>query len=141
MISTEKTSIKVQTIIDAPIEKVWKHWITPEDIINWNNASDDWHTTHAENDLQVGGKFNYRMEAKNADEGFNFRGVYQKVILLKQIEYIIEDRRKVKIDFFRLDKKTKIVETFEAEDNHAIEMQFNGWQSILNNFKKYVESK
>jgi len=138
--SKEKTIISVRAIINAPIETVWKYWTTPEAIIKWNNASDGWHTTRAENDVRVGGTFNYRMEAKDGRMGFDFKGVYEKVIINKQIEYTIADGRKVKIIFSTTDNKTDIVETFEAENTHPIELQRAGWQAILDNFKKYAET-
>jgi uncharacterized protein YndB with AHSA1/START domain len=136
-----KSTISVQTKINTPIDMVWKYWTTPEDIVKWNNASDDWHTTRAENDLQAGGKFNYRMEARDGSMGFDFGGVYEKVIINKQIEYSTDDGRKVKIVFSILESKSEIVETFEAENTHSIEIQRNGWQSILDNFKKFAEAK
>lgn len=95
MESVEKTIIQIQAEIKAPINRVWKYWTSPEDIVNWNRASDDWHTTHAENDLQFGGKFLYRMEAKDGSFGFDFSGIYNKIELYKQIEYTIDDGREV----------------------------------------------
>ena len=139
MESKEKAIISVQVKINAPIEMVWKLWTTPEDIVQWNNASDDWHTPRAENDLRTGGNFNYRMEAKDKSLGFDFGGVYEKVIINEQIEYIIDDGRKVKIVFSTVDNKTEVIEVFEAESTHSIEMQRDGWQAILDNFKKYTE--
>jgi uncharacterized protein YndB with AHSA1/START domain len=97
--TNKKTLITVQTKINAPVEKVWKHWTTPKDIVRWNNASDDWHTTRAENDLRTGGKFLSRMEAKDGSEGFDFWGIYATVKPYKQIEYTIGDGRKVRVDF------------------------------------------
>jgi len=141
MESKEKTKITVQAIINAPVEKVWKYWTTPDDIIKWNNASPDWHTTHAVNDLRLWGKFSSRMEAKDGSMGFDFSGVYKNVILHKQIEYTLDDQREVTISFSSSDGKTKISETFEAEDTNSIELQKFGWQAIMDNFKKYVETK
>jgi uncharacterized protein YndB with AHSA1/START domain len=140
MESTEKTVITVQAIINAPIEKVWKCWTTPDDIIKWNNASDDWNTTKAENFIRTGGNFNYRMEALDRSMGFNFYGIYDQVITEKLIDVTIGDERKMKIVFTSLGNKTEVVETFEAEEENSIELQRFGWQSILDNFKKYSES-
>jgi uncharacterized protein YndB with AHSA1/START domain len=140
MESKEKTIISVQTKINASIEKAWKFWTTPEDIVKWNNASDDWQTTKAENDLRVGGKFDYRMEARDGSTGFDFIGVYTKVKINKLIDYTIGDGRQVKVVFSTLGDKTEVAETFEAEDTYSIEIQRNGWQCILNNFKKYTEA-
>jgi uncharacterized protein YndB with AHSA1/START domain len=141
MESTEKTKITVQATINAPVEKVWKYWTTPDDIIKWNNASSDWHTTHAVNDLRLWGKFSSRMEAKDGSMGFDFSGVYKNVILHKQIDYTLDDNREVTIAFSSVDGKTEIVETFEAENVYPHEKQREGWQAIMDNFKKYAENK
>ncbi len=136
-----KKTITVETTVKAPVEKVWKTWSTPEDIIQWNNASDDWHTTRAENDLRAGGKFMARMEAKDGSAGFDFEGVYDEVKPNELIEYTIGDGRKVKVTFSPDGDETKVTETFETEDTHSPEMQRTGWQAILDNFKNYTESK
>jgi|ERR1041385_2337905 uncharacterized protein YndB with AHSA1/START domain len=135
-----KKTITVEAIVDAPVESVWKKWTTPEDITKWNFASDDWQSPRAENDLRTGGKFNFRMEAKDGSFGFDFGGVYDNVIPNQRIEYTIGDGRKVIVSFTPLDGKTKVEETFEAESQNSMEMQKAGWQAILNNFKKYAES-
>jgi uncharacterized protein YndB with AHSA1/START domain len=137
----EATKITVTAIVNAPIESAWNTWTTPNDIVQWNTASDDWHTTKAQNDLRVGGKFSYRMEAKDGSMGFDFEGVYQDVRPHQHITYSLGDDRKVSIDFSAENKKTKVVETFDAETTHSIELQRGGWQAILDNFKKVAESK
>lgn len=141
MDSQAKIRITVEATINAPVETVWKTWTTPEDIMNWNNASDDWHTPKATNDLRVGGKFLSRMEAKDGSFGFDFEGIYNVVNPYEQIEYEMPDGRKVRISFAEEGGKTKVVEEFDAEDMNPVEMQRDGWQAILNNFKKYTESK
>jgi uncharacterized protein YndB with AHSA1/START domain len=141
METQEKTVITVENTINAPVEKVWEFWTKPEHIIKWCNASDDWHTPRAENDLKVGGKFASRMEAKDGSMGFDFGGVYDAVRTNEYIEYTMSDDRKVKINFSAQENKTKVVESFEAENTHSIEMQQGGWQAILDNFKKYTEAK
>jgi uncharacterized protein YndB with AHSA1/START domain len=141
MDKNDKTLITVETVVNAPINSVWKKWTNPDDIVKWNNASDDWHTTRAENDLKVGGKFLSRMEAKDGSMGFDFSGTYNTVKPNEIIEYTADDNRKVQVHFFDGDDKTTIIEVFEAENENPIEMQKLGWQSILNNFKKYTESK
>ncbi|MDI1306990.1 MAG: SRPBCC family protein [bacterium] len=141
MDKNDKTLITVETVINAPINSVWKKWTNPDDIVKWNNASDDWHTTRAENDLKVGGKFLSRMEAKDGSMGFDFSGTYNTIKPNEIIEYTADDNRKVQVHFFDGDDKTTIIEVFEAENENPIEMQKLGWQSILNNFKKYTESK
>jgi uncharacterized protein YndB with AHSA1/START domain len=140
MDTTEKTSISVETIVKAPIDKVWKFWTAPEHITKWNNASADWHTPRAVNDLRIGEKFVYRMEAKDGSEGFDFSGVYDTVEAKKRIEYTIGDGRKVRVDFVNIGDETQVRETFDAENENPVEMQQAGWQSILDNFKHYAES-
>lgn len=137
---TDKTTITVEAAINAPIEKVWELWTKPEHIIKWNSASEDWHTPKAENDLRVGGQFHSRMEAKDGSFGFDFGGVYDEVETYKLIAYTLGDARKVKIDFAGNGEETLVKETFDAENTHPVEMQKSGWQSILDNFKKYVEA-
>jgi uncharacterized protein YndB with AHSA1/START domain len=135
-----RTTITLEAIINIPVEKAWKYWTEPAHIIKWNNASDDWHTPFAENDLTVGGKFLSRMEARDGSFGFDFGGVYDEVKLNELIVYTLGDGRTVKIIFSPSGEKTKIVETFEAENVNSIEMQRQGWQNILNNFKMYSEA-
>ena len=141
MSTQNKVSITVENIINAPVEKVWEYWTKPEHITQWNNASDDWHTPHAENDFRPGGKFVSRMEAKDGSFGFDFGGVNDVITPHEYIEYTMDDRRKVKIYFKADGEKTKVKETFEAEDTNSIDVQQGGWQAILNNFKKYTEGK
>lgn len=139
MEATTKTTITVATVVKAPIEKVWKSWTDPKSIIHWNNASDDWHTPKAENDLRKDGKFNFTMAAKDGSVSFDFEGVYTNVELHNVIEYTIADGRKVKIVFSSNGNETKVNETFEAESTNSVELQRGGWQSILDNFRKYTE--
>lgn len=139
MVSSKNTKITLETTVNAPVEKVWNYWTEPEHIKRWNNASDDWHTPVSENDLRVGGKFLSRMEAKDGSFGFDFSGTYDEVKLYEVISYTIGDGRKVKITFICEGKKTRIIETFDPEKANSIDMQQQGWQAILDNFKKYIE--
>jgi len=132
--------IIVETTVQAPVEKVWEYWTEPTHITKWNTASEEWHTPFAENDLQVGGKFLSRMEAKDGSFGFDFGGVYDDVRLNEGIAYTLEDGRKVTINFIRQGNETKVIETFDAESTNPIEMQEAGWQAILDNFKKYINN-
>jgi uncharacterized protein YndB with AHSA1/START domain len=141
MVTTVKNRITVAANIHAPVEKVWERWTDPKHIIHWNNASDDWHTPRAVNDLRAGGKFLSRMEAKDGSWGFDFEGVYSKIIQHKQIEYTLTDGRMVQVLFDAIGNKTKITETFEAEQSNTLELQQAGWQAILDNFKKYAETQ
>ena len=140
METTNTKTITVEATVNAPVEKVWEFWTKPEHIVKWNNASDDWHTPRAENDLRVGGSFLTRMEAKDGSFGFDFGGVYDDVQENRYIEYTIGDGRKVKVDFTSEGNATKVVESFETENTHSIEMQRGGWQAILDSFKKYTEA-
>jgi len=132
--------ITVSVDVESPVSKVWKYWTSPEHIMQWNNASDDWHTPRAENDLRAGGKFLYRMEAKDGSMGFDFSGEYDEIVEFKLIRYTLADRRKVTIEFSGTGNVTQIVETFEAETENSAELQQYGWQCILDNFKKHAES-
>ncbi len=140
METANKTTITVEATVIASVEKVWKLWTTPEHIAQWNNASDDWHTPFAKNDLQVSGRFLSRMEAKDGSFGFDFEGAYDEVKTNEVIAYTMYDGRKVKITFTEDGNATKVVETFEAENTNSVELQRGGWQAILDNFKKYTEA-
>ena len=126
-------------IVNCNIKTTWRFWNMPEHIIKWNYASEDWHTTFAEIDLQVGGKFLSRMEAKDGSGGFDFSGVYDKVKQQELIESTLDDGRRVTIVFTDLGEQTLIEQSFETESENSIELQRFGWQAILNNFKKYAE--
>ena len=132
-------AITIEATINAPIDKVWKMWNTPEDIMGWAFASDDWEAPFAENDLRIGGKFVTTMAAKDKSASFDFSGIYSNVKENEIIEYSMEDGRKVSIKFENLGESTKVIETFDPEKQNPAEMQQAGWQSTLDNFKKYVE--
>lgn len=132
--------ITVETIVNAPIEEVWRAWTTPEDIKQWNSASDDWHTTKAFVDLRVGGSFSSRMEAKDGSMGFDFSGTYTNVVANELIECSFGDRV-LKVEFLSGDGGVTVRETFDAESTHSVEQQREGWQAILNNFARHVERK
>lgn len=140
METKDKTVITVETTVSAPVEKVWDYFSKPEHIIKWNNASEDWHTPRAENDLRTGGTFFSRMEAKDGSYGFDFGGIYDSVEHHKTIQYTLGDSRKVKINFSADGDTTRLTESFEAENTYPVEMQKTGWQNILDNFKKYTEA-
>ena len=140
MATIEKANITVGATIHSPVEKVWKLWTDPKHIVRWNSASDDWHTTKAENDLRAGGKFFSRMEAKDGSIGFDFAGKYNKIEQYKLITSTLDDDREVQVSFVAKGNDTIVTEIFEAENENAIELQQAGWQTILDNFKKYVET-
>ncbi len=133
------TPISVKATINAPVEKVWKAWTTPEDIMQWCFASPDWHTPKAENDLLAGGKFVSTMAAKDGSMSFDFGGIYDTVVTNELIEYTLEDNRKVKIVFEGNGDTTTVTETFDPESENSIELQQAGWQAILDNFKHHAE--
>ena len=134
-------TITVEITINATVESVWSYWTEPKHITNWYFASDDWHAPKAENDLKVNGKFKTRMAARDGSADFDFEGVYTKILKYKTIEYVLGDERRVAISFSAVGTKTKVVESFDPENENPYEMQKVGWQSILDNFRKYVESK
>ncbi len=137
----EHKKITIQTTVNAPLTTVWEYWTNPEHVMQWNAASDDWHTPSAANDLQTGGRFSFRMEAKDKSMGFDFSGTYTTVVPHKQISYVLEDNRTVDITFKETPEGVHITETFDIEQENPAEMQRNGWQAILDTFKKYVEGK
>jgi len=133
--------ITVETVVDAPLEEVWRAWSAPEDIEQWCAASDDWHTTRASVDLRVGGGFSSRMEARDGSMGFDFAGTYTQVVPLASIEYSMEDGRVVRVEFERGAKGVKVRETFDAEAENPPEQQRQGWQAILDRFARHVEAR
>src|SRR5215208_7546264 len=132
--------ITVETKIAAPIGEVWRAWTTPDDIKQWNAASDDWHTTASAVDLRIGGSFSSRMEAKDGSVGFDFAGTFTNVVEHKLIE-ITFGGRVLLVEFIVGQDGVTVRETFDPESTHSVEQQRQGWQSILDNFKKHVESK
>lgn len=132
--------ITVETLIDAPVANVWTAYTTPEDIKQWNSASEDWHTTQSTVDLRVGGQFSSRMEAKDGSFGFDFAGTYTKIVPDRLIEYTFGDRTAV-VEFVPVAAGVTVRVTFDAEMTHSEEQQRQGWQAILNNFAKHVVAK
>lgn len=132
--------ITVQNTINASIEKVWELWTAPEHVMKWNNASDDWHTPFAKNDLKVGGKFKYTMASKDGTMRFDFEGIYTNVVNPSLIEYKLADDRKVKITFESQKNGVLLIEKFDPETENPEALQQQGWQAILDNFKKHVEN-
>lgn len=131
--------LTVEITVAAPIDEVWRAYTTPEDIMQWNAASDDWHTTKASVDLRVGGAFSCRMEAKDGSLGFDFAGIYTNVVTNSLLEYSFGNRT-ARVNFIETPDGVKVRLEFDAEDTHSIEQQQGGWQAILDNFKRHVES-
>lgn len=140
METSNPTKVTVETVIQAPVAKVWSYWTEPDHIMKWNQASEDWHAPKAENDLRVGGKFLTRMEAKDGSMGFDFEGIYDEVKLNEVISYTMGDGRKCDITFVDQGETTKVIETFDAESTHPVEFQQAGWQAIMDSFKRYTEA-
>ena len=132
--------ITVEATVAAPLDTVWNAWNTPEDIIEWNAASDDWHTTKSTVDLRVGGTYSSRMEARDGSFGFDFAGTYTNIVEHKLIESAFGERS-LRVEFEETAGGVIVRETFLAEETHSIEQQRFGWQSILNRFKAHVEGK
>jgi uncharacterized protein YndB with AHSA1/START domain len=140
---TRRTPMKitVETIVKAQLNQVWDAWNNPADINQWNSAQEDWHTTRSTVDLREGGKFTSRMEAKDGSEGFDFEGIYTRVIPQKTIEYRMGDGREVKVEFTENADGVQVKETFDPENENPPELQRQGWQAILDNFSRHVEAK
>ncbi len=138
-LSEAKTMITVTATANVTIDTVWDSWTNPAHIVNWNNASDDWHTPKASNDLRKDGRFTFTMAAKDGSFSFDFGGTYTSVEPKQKISYIMDDGRVANVWFEQEGNAVKITEEFQAENIHSPEMQEAGWQAILNNFKKYTE--
>lgn len=132
--------IEVEVLINSTLENVWLAWTQPQFISEWNFASEDWCCPNATNNLYDGGSFSWRMEAKDGSFGFDFSGKYNSIEQFNRIEETLDDGRKVMIQFINIENGCKVVETFEPESQNSIELQQMGWQAILDNFKKFVES-
>lgn len=135
---TERTSITVETTVPVSPELAWAYWTEPKHIVEWNQASADWHTPRAENDLRVGGKFFSRMESRDGKYGFDFWGIYDTVEPYHTLNSTLGDERKVFVTFEPVVSGTRIIETFEAESENSVELQRQGWQAILDSFRSYV---
>lgn len=138
--SNEKTVITIAASVNAPIEKVWECWTTPEHIMQWNQASPDWHCPASAVDLKIGGKFSATMAAKDGSFSFDFWGTYDDILENELIMVTMGDGRKWKTTFASNGDVTEVVESFEAESQNPAEMQQAGWQAILNSFKQYTEN-
>lgn len=133
--------ITVETVVKADLKAVWAAWNNPDDIMQWNAASDDWHTTSSSVDLREGGTFSARMEAKDGSVGFDFAGTYTRVVPQQLIAYRMGDEREVTVEFSESAEGVRVRETFDAETHFSPEQQRQGWQAILDNFARHVEAK
>jgi uncharacterized protein YndB with AHSA1/START domain len=133
--------ITIETLVDADLGTTWTAWNDPDDIVQWNAASDDWHTTRSNVDLREGGTFSARMEAKDGSAGFDFAGTYTRIVPEKTIEYRMGDGREVRVEFVETPDGVRVKETFDAETENDVELQRQGWQAILDRFAAHVEAK
>jgi uncharacterized protein YndB with AHSA1/START domain len=135
-------TITIQATIKKDLKTVWDAWINPLHITKWNNASPDWHTPKAENDVRTGGTFTSRMEARDGSQGFDFGGTYTEVVPMQKIAYTMngDDARKVSVTFTETPEGVEVIEIFDPENENPLEMQRAGWQAILDNFKSYTEA-
>ncbi|GAB4493132.1 MAG: SRPBCC family protein [Raineya sp.] len=133
------TKITISAWVNANKQKVWDYYTQPEHITQWNFALDTWHCPYASNDLRVGGRYVARMEAKDGSFGFDFEGTYNEVVSGEKLVFTMPDQRVVQVNFKELNNKTQVTVTFDAENQNPVEMQQQGWQAILDNFKKYTE--
>lgn len=137
----EKKRIHIESLINAPIESVWESYNNPDDIVQWNQASEDWHCPSSINDLKVGGKFKNKMAAKDGSFEFDFEGTYTEITPYNSISYLLGDNRETDIKFKDENGKTRVIIDFDAEETNPLEMQKEGWQAILDSFKNHTEKK
>jgi uncharacterized protein YndB with AHSA1/START domain len=133
--------ITIETLVRADLATAWSTYNTPEDIVRWNAASDDWHSPRSQVDLREGGRFNTRMEARDGSMGFDFEGVYTRVVPQELIEYRMDDDRDVAVHFEPTDDGVRVRVVFDAETQNPAEIQRQGWQAILDNYGRYAESR
>jgi uncharacterized protein YndB with AHSA1/START domain len=136
----EATKITIKATVFADRQKTWDYYTQPEHITKWNFASEDWHCPDAINDMKVGGKYTARMEARDGSFGFDFEAIYNEIRKPERFLFTMTDGRQVNVIFKNRENQTEVTVTFDAETENSIELQRNGWQAILNNFKKYTES-
>jgi len=135
-----ESKIKVSVIVNANLKKVWDYYTQPDHITKWNFALDTWHCPYASNDLRVGGRYLARMEAKDGSFGFDFDATYTDVQHLKRLSYVFGDREATIIFNELNNNQTEVIIYFDPENENSLELQRDGWQAILNNFKRYTES-
>ncbi|WP_202987651.1 SRPBCC domain-containing protein [Cellvibrio polysaccharolyticus] len=133
-------TLTVTATIKAPSAQVWQAFNDPQAIQQWNQASPDWHCPASENDLRIGGRFKHTMAARDGSFSFDFSGIYTRVDTEKHLAYSMDDGRTAVVHFIQTTPDTtRIVTEFQAENEHSLEEQQQGWQAILDSFKNYVE--
>lgn len=138
---TRPTRVTITTRVEKPVEHVWKCWTCPEDITQWNAASDDWHCPKASNDLRVGGRYSATMAARDGSVSFDFEADYDDVQVNKRLAFTMTDGRTCEVLFEKDGDGTRVTESFDAETENSIELQRNGWQAILDRFKSHAEAQ
>jgi uncharacterized protein YndB with AHSA1/START domain len=133
------TKITLTAIINAPVSKVWDYYTQPSHITKWNFADPSWHCPSATNDMKVGGTYLARMEAKDGSFGFDFEAIYSEINEGNNFTYVFGGRTAT-VSFEDDRNQTNITVSFDPEDQNPIELQRQGWQAILNNFKAYTEA-
>ena len=136
----EFKKVQIGAKINQNVEKVWDYYTQPEHVVHWNHASEDWHCPSAENDLREGGRFSYTMASRDGKVSFDFEGKYDIIVPFSRISYSLEDGRTVDVLLETQSDGTSVNIEFDAEGENSIELQRQGWQAILDNFKKYVEA-
>lgn len=135
----DTTKITIQAVVAADRQKVWDRYTQPEHITKWNFATDTWHCPAASNDMRVGGKYLARMEAKDGSFAFDFEAVYNEIVDGEKFTYTMPDNREIQVSFEQTDDKTRVTVTFDPENENPVDLQRSGWQSILDNFRRYAE--
>jgi uncharacterized protein YndB with AHSA1/START domain len=135
----DTTKITIQAVVAADRQKVWNCYTQPEHITKWNFATDTWHCPAASNDMRVGGKYLARMEAKDGSFAFDFEAVYNEIVDGEKFTYTMPDNREIQVSFEKMDDKTRVTVTFDPENENPVDLQRSGWQSILDNFRRYAE--
>lgn len=128
-------------LVTKPIDMVWQHWISPDSIKHWNIPFDDWHCPIVENKVCPGGTFFFRMERTDGQEGFDYKGIYDRVIPKQRIESTGDDGRKTTVEFEVAGNHTFIRETFEPDLETPLDMQQHFTDAVLERFKKFIEQR
>ncbi|NDC77955.1 MAG: activator of HSP90 ATPase [Chitinophagia bacterium] len=134
-------AIIVTTDIQAPLPVVWERWTNPAHVVHWNFASADWHCPAAESDFRNGGSFHYTMSARDGSFSFVLSGTFEEIVDGRSITLRLEDGRQVTTRFETADGKTRVIEAFEPETMNPEDLQRQGWQAILDNFRAYAEDR
>jgi uncharacterized protein YndB with AHSA1/START domain len=132
------TPIAIHAIVPVSPEQAWDAFTTASAITQWNQASPEWHCPWATVELQVGGKYVARMEARDGSFGFDFEAVYEAVDPHRALTLRMDDGRRAHTTFVGEPGGTRVTTTFDPESSNPIEMQRDGWQAILDSYAAYV---